>query len=343
MKRMVVKAVLKLSIVLAGCVAISECASLDSDLGHTGIVAYALEVSKDTQVQAAKYRFLVDTRNEAKENYDLQKSVTIVDDTETDEYLQKDFQRLQAIAEKSKAEEEEKAKQSLETPSVGNRFITADEYNRQLEYLAKTFNGMTEELQETNEKIEKATEKKKKEAEKRKAQLGAQRLAQEQQYSNEYTVLDTTEQVICDAAYPNVPDGVDVCDSTNRTYMPYTAVTAVNSAQYALLYGETAYTDETTGFRCVDGRYCIAVGSGYCSQIGTKIDLVMEDGSIIPCVMGDAKADIHTDDTHRFQKYDGSVAEFIVDYDYFNRDTEKNAVNTALNQFGKIIKVVVVR
>ena len=38
-----------------------------------------------------------------------------------------------------------------------------------------------------------------------------------------------------------------------------------------------------------DGRYCIAVGTGYCSKIGTKINLVLEDGSIIKCILGDVK------------------------------------------------------
>ena len=57
-----------------------------------------------------------------------------------------------------------------------------------------------------------------------------------------------------------------------------------DSAQYALLNSDDAYTDKKTGFRMYQGRYCIAVGSGYTQKVGSKIDLVMEDGSIIQCV-----------------------------------------------------------
>ncbi|MBR4315031.1 MAG: hypothetical protein IKP66_09000, partial [Lachnospiraceae bacterium] len=67
-----------------------------------------------------------------------------------------------------------------------------------------------------------------------------------------------------------------------------------------------------------EGRYCIAVGSFYTTQIGQKIDLVLTNGTVIKCILGDCKSDEHTDETHRYHAIDGSVAEFIVDYDYFS-------------------------
>lgn len=115
-----------------------------------------------------------------------------------------------------------------------------------------------------------------------------------------------------------VPDGEGVCNSANKTWMAYTAVTSRTSAQWKLLRGSSAYTDATTGLRMVDGRYCIAVGSFYCSTIGTKINLVMENGSVVECIMGDQKADIHTDPTNRYQAEDGSVVEMIVDRSVFH-------------------------
>lgn len=115
-----------------------------------------------------------------------------------------------------------------------------------------------------------------------------------------------------------VPDGEGVCNSANKTWMSYTAVTSRNSPQWKLLRGSSAYTDATTGLRMVDGRYCIAVGSFYCSTIGTKINLVMEDDSVVECIMGDQKADIHTDPTNRYQAQDGSVVEMIVDRSVFH-------------------------
>lgn len=114
-----------------------------------------------------------------------------------------------------------------------------------------------------------------------------------------------------------VPDGEGVCDSANKTWMSYTAVTNRSSAQWKLLRGSSAYTDTTTGLRMVDERYCIAVGSFYCRTIGTKVNLVMENGSIVECIVGDQKADRHTDPTNRYQAQDGSVVEMIVDRSVF--------------------------
>lgn len=123
-----------------------------------------------------------------------------------------------------------------------------------------------------------------------------------------------------------VPDGEGVCNSANFTYMAYTAVTSRNSGQYKLLYGDSAYTDTVTGLRMVDGRYCIAVGTFYASKIGTKINLVMANGGVVECILGDVKSDEHTDPTHRYQKYDGSVAEMIVDYQYFKSTAQYPSV-----------------
>ena len=114
-----------------------------------------------------------------------------------------------------------------------------------------------------------------------------------------------------------VPDGEGVCNSLNKTYMAYTAVTSKNSNQYKLLYSDAAYTDPVSGLRMVDGRYCIATGTFYASQIGTKINLVMANGNVVECILGDVKSDEYTDPTHRYQKWDGSVVEMIVDYEYF--------------------------
>lgn len=135
----------------------------------------------------------------------------------------------------------------------------------------------------------------------------------------------------------NIPDGIGICNSDTITYMPYTAVTARNSNQYRLLNSEEAYTDETTGFRMVDGRICVAIGTGYCSTIGTKIDVYMKNGSVIPCILGDVKSDEHTDETNRYHTIDGSVLEVIVDYTYFNGVSQYPA-----EMDGKIQKIVIV-
>jgi hypothetical protein len=120
----------------------------------------------------------------------------------------------------------------------------------------------------------------------------------------------------------SVPDGTGRCNSANKTYMSYTAVTSRNSAQYKLLNSSKAYTDTKTGLRMYEGRICIAMGTGYASKIGTKINLVMANGSVVKCVLGDVKSNKHTDSTNRYQAQDGSVAEMIIDRRYFKSTSQ---------------------
>ena len=125
-----------------------------------------------------------------------------------------------------------------------------------------------------------------------------------------------------------VPNDVEGCKSWNFTYMAYTKVTTVASNQYQFLYNDDlCYTDPLTGIRMSQGRYCIAVGSFYTTKIGQKIDLVLSNGTILKCILGDCKSDEHTDPTHRFHAIDGSVAEFVVDYDYFHGTSQWDSLN----------------
>lgn len=112
--------------------------------------------------------------------------------------------------------------------------------------------------------------------------------------------------------------------SSFKSWMSYTAVTDGASPQYKLLRGSSAYTGEY-GIRMVDGRYCVAVGSHYASTIGTKIDIVLESGTILPCILGDQKADKDTDSLNRYHTNDGSYVEVIVD---------NNEINSLAKQMG---------
>lgn len=123
----------------------------------------------------------------------------------------------------------------------------------------------------------------------------------------EDVVLDTFE----------VPNSESGCLSYKFTWMDYKTITSKSSNQYVLQNSDECYTCPVTGIRMVGDRYCIAVGTGYASEIGTKINLVMANGSVIKCILGDVKSDSHTDETNRYHFVDGSVAEFIVDDSVF--------------------------
>ena len=86
-------------------------------------------------------------------------------------------------------------------------------------------------------------------------------------------------------------------------------ITSRNTDQYKL---KAKYIiDEQTGIWTVDERYCIAVGSYYTQSVGTYIDIVMENGSTLHCILGECKRNRDTDHTNR-QNNNGSVVEFIV-------------------------------
>lgn len=101
----------------------------------------------------------------------------------------------------------------------------------------------------------------------------------------------------------NVPPGNEV-----KKYERYTLLTSWKQADLQKL----AHTDEN-GMRKVGNRYCVALGSYYTTEIGTEFDLIMQDGDVIPCILGDAKSDLHTDALHQRGQNGGCVAEFIVD------------------------------
>lgn len=144
--------------------------------------------------------------------------------------------------------------------------------------------------------------------------------------------------------------------SSAKTFMYYTSITNRKTKQYRLQNSEECYTDPETGIRMVGNRYCIALGTGYCKKIGTRIDLVLENGEIIQCILGEVKSDRHTDEaTHTYhvggydddgiyREGDGSVAEFIVDKGVFLevRKEKSGNVNWVDGFDGRISKVIVI-
>lgn len=107
-----------------------------------------------------------------------------------------------------------------------------------------------------------------------------------------------------------------------KSWMNYTAITAKSSRQYKLQH-KYAYTG-TYGIRMVDERYCIAVGSYFTTKIGQYMDIVLANGTVIPCILGDCKANAHTDKLNIAHMSDGSVVEFVVDQSKFIRKPRRS-------------------
>jgi len=98
-----------------------------------------------------------------------------------------------------------------------------------------------------------------------------------------------------------------------KSYMDYRTVTARGTKAYRVSR-TLAYTGNY-GIRQIDGRYLCAVGTYYASesQVGKYVDLILANGTVIPCILGDTKANKDTDSTNRYTRHDHSVVEFIVD------------------------------
>lgn len=121
-----------------------------------------------------------------------------------------------------------------------------------------------------------------------------------------------------------------------KTYMPYTAIKDPRSYQWKL---QQRATTDSRGYRMYDDRYMIALGTHYAPRAGVLIDIVLEDGTHIPCITGDVKDNRHTDSTNRYITHNGNVVEFIVDPDKLPRIARKMGDMQYNGMKGKIVTI----
>ena len=105
-----------------------------------------------------------------------------------------------------------------------------------------------------------------------------------------------------------------------KSYMPYTAITSKSSPQYKLQC--KAYTGNY-GIRMVDGHYCVAIGTGFNADVGIYFNLILENGTVIPCIVADIKADKHTDSNNMVTKASGCLTEFVIDSSKLNKSAKR--------------------
>lgn len=104
-----------------------------------------------------------------------------------------------------------------------------------------------------------------------------------------------------------------------KSYEDYRCITSRSSPQYKLrLRSRTA----SNGIRTCNGRYLVALGSRYTTKIGRYFDLVLSNGTVIKCVLGDQKSNKDTINGHMLGK-DGGCAEFIVETSALSRRTRQ--------------------
>lgn len=101
-----------------------------------------------------------------------------------------------------------------------------------------------------------------------------------------------------------------------KTYEDYRCITDDTSYQYELQL--MAYTDKD-GFRKIDNRYLVAIGTHFEAECGTLFDIILENDEKIPAIVGDIKADIHTD-VWNVYSIGKCATEFIIDSDVMSKE-----------------------
>ena len=114
----------------------------------------------------------------------------------------------------------------------------------------------------------------------------------------------------------------EVSGDRRKSFLDYKSITMKTSKQYKI-QKRYAETDPETGIRKVDNKYCIALGSYFSHNVGQYVDLVLENGETIPCVIGDAKSNLDTNENNSIGK-DGSVSEFITDKEYIDHSVKRS-------------------
>lgn len=102
-----------------------------------------------------------------------------------------------------------------------------------------------------------------------------------------------------------------------KSYMDYRTITDRTSNQYQL---QSRARTGKYGIRMIDGRYSIAIGTGWGIDVGSHVVVELDNGTQLNCIVSDIKDDRHTDNENKvretYDKTDGRLlrnsVEFIV-------------------------------
>ena len=134
----------------------------------------------------------------------------------------------------------------------------------------------------------------------------------------------------------DVPTG----DTSFHGYMDYACITDTNSLQYQ--FQMNCWTD-SQGIRRQGDDVCIALGSYYGTEIGTRYLITTDSGNSFTAVLADCKADIHTDYNNQYRDTGNgfkNVVEFIVDTYALDPDVMSSGnIGTYSNYSGNIVSI----
>lgn len=122
-----------------------------------------------------------------------------------------------------------------------------------------------------------------------------------------------------------------------KSYMSYKTITNSSSKQYALQ--QQATTNEN-GFRCIDGKPLVAVGTGWGLSVGDSAVVYCDNGNSFEVVIGDIKADIHTLSDNKTTASNNCRCEFIVDMSNLNPTVKRRGNVSVLQEYsGYVVNI----
>lgn len=132
-------------------------------------------------------------------------------------------------------------------------------------------------------------------------------------------------------------EGIEVpdIDSSKKTYMDYRKITRQGSKQLKLQ--ELSYTNNQ-GIREHQGKLMVAMGTYY-GTVGDEFKVTLETGEELEVIIGDVKADEHTDSKNQHHAIDKSVIEFIIDSRVIDELVLRSGDCSYLVGFGKVVKI----
>lgn len=158
-----------------------------------------------------------------------------------------------------------------------------------------------------------------------------------------YKVTETTTIVTKSETEPEielVSYDIPAGDTSFHGYMDYACITDNNSLQYQLQL--KCWTD-SQGIRRQGDDVCIALGSYYGTEIGTRYLITTDMGNSFTAVLADCKADIHTDYYNQYRDTGNgfkNVVEFIVDTYALDPDVMSSGnIGTYSNYSGNIVSI----
>lgn len=133
---------------------------------------------------------------------------------------------------------------------------------------------------------------------------------------------------------------LDTQETWFKAYMDYRTITDTSSEQYALQ--QQAWTD-SFGLRRIGDDYLVAMGTGWLDEgCGERFMVTLETGASFTVMIGDIKADRHTDASslYRWCENGANVLEFIVDTDILSSDVKTAGTISAYDTFAGNIEEI---